>query len=237
MLKKYNIDEIHSQTDNSIEERIVTQIFDAVIDQRLPHGTKLSESNLCEVFDVSRMRVRRALLLLASREVVETYSNRGAYIASPTAKQAKDVFEARLAIEPNVTKLAVQRATLKDIENLKYQLELEANANENGHRRDAIRYSGAFHVTLAEIANNTVMLRTIKELVTRSSLIIGIFGSTGIANCEDDDHYKILNAFEKNDQDLAAELMEAHLHHIQTGVNLDAEPGSPIDLKTLFLNT
>ena len=237
MLKKNNIDEIHSQTDDSIEEKIVTQIFEAVIDQRLPHGTKLPESKLCEVFNVGRMRIRRALLLLASKEVVEIYSNRGAYIASPTAKQAKDVFEARLTIEPNVTKLAVQRATPKDIENLKYQLELEANANATGRRRDAICYSGAFHVLLAEIANNRVMLRTIKELVTRSSLIIGIFGSTGIASCEDDDHSKILNAFEANDQDLAAKLMEAHLHHIQTGVNLDAEPESPIDLKTLFVNT
>ena len=237
MLKKSNIDEIHSQADDSVEEKIVTQIFEAVIDQRLPHGTKLSESNLCDVFGVSRMRIRRALLLLASREVVEIYSNRGAYIASPSAKQARDVFEARLAIEPNIAKFAVQRATAKDIKKLKKHLKLEENAYKNGHRRDAIRYSGAFHVMLAEIANNGVLLRTIKELVTRSSLIIGIFGSTGIASCQDDDHSKILNAFETNNQDLAAELMSSHLKHIQTDVNLDAKPGSPIDLKTLFERT
>ena len=241
MLDKDNIDTIYSQNnakkDESIEEKIVTQIFEAVIDQRLPHGTKLSESNLCDVFGVSRMRVRRALLLLASREVVEIYSNRGAYIASPSAKQARDVFEARLAIEPNISRFAVQRATPKDIDKLKQNIELEANAREQGHRRDAIRYSGKFHVLLAEIANNGVMLRTIKELVTRSSLIIGIFGSTGIASCQDDDHSKILNAFETNNQELAADLMKAHLLHIQTEVNLDAKPGTPIDLNTLFEKT
>ncbi len=237
MLKKSNIDELHSQSDDSIEEKIVTQIFEAVIDQRLPHGTKLSESNLCEVFGVSRMRIRRALLLLASREVVEIYSNRGAYIASPSAKQARDVFEARLAIEPSIAKFAVQRATQKDINRLKKHIELETNAYQKGNRRNAIRLSGAFHVMLAEIANNGVMLRTIKELVTRSSLIIGIFGSTGIASCQDDDHSKIINAFETNDQDLAAELMSDHLNHIQKDVNLDTKPGSPIDLKTLFVKT
>jgi DNA-binding GntR family transcriptional regulator len=79
--------------------------------------------------------------------------------------------------------------------------------------------------------------RTIKELVTRSSLIIGIFGSTGIASCQDDDHSKIIEAFETSDQELAAELMKIHLNHIQTDVNLDTKPGSPIDLKTLFVKT
>ena len=128
MLNKANIDDIYSQSDDSVEEKIVTQIYEAVIDQRLPPGTKLSESNLCEVFDVSRMRIRRALLLLASREVVEIYSNRGAYIASPSAKQARDVFEARLAIEPNIAKYAVQRATPSDIKQLEKHLDLEAKA-------------------------------------------------------------------------------------------------------------
>jgi len=235
MLKKASIDDIYSQSDDIVEEKIVTQIFEAVMDQRLPPGTKLSESNLCDVFDVSRMRIRRALLLLASREVVEIYSNKGAYIASPSAKQARDVFETRLAIEPSISRFAVQRATSKDIKNLKRHLELEASAYEKGNRRNAIRLSGAFHVMLAEIANNGVMIRTIKELVTRSSLIIGIFGSTGIASCQDDDHLKIIDAFETNDQELAAELMKTHLNHIQKNINLDAKPGSPIDLKSLFV--
>jgi hypothetical protein len=34
------------------EEEIVERIFEAIIDQRLPPGTKLSEAALCEAFGV-----------------------------------------------------------------------------------------------------------------------------------------------------------------------------------------
>ena len=65
------------------ESEIVERIFEAVMEQRLPPGTKLSESALCDAFGVGRMRIRRTLLLLASREVVELHANRGAFIAYP----------------------------------------------------------------------------------------------------------------------------------------------------------
>jgi len=85
--------------DEMAEEDIVESIFEAVVEQLLPPGTKLSESALCEAFGVGRMRIRRALLLLASREVVDLQANRGAFVASPTPQQAREVFEARLTLE------------------------------------------------------------------------------------------------------------------------------------------
>ena len=78
------------RTEELAEEEIVDRIFEAVIDQRLPPGTKLSEAALCEAFGVGRMRIRQSLLLLSSREVVELLPNRGAFVASPTAEQARE---------------------------------------------------------------------------------------------------------------------------------------------------
>ena len=57
------------------EEIIVDRIFEAVVEQRLPAGTKLSESALCDAFGVGRMRIRRALLHLASREIGGPHPN------------------------------------------------------------------------------------------------------------------------------------------------------------------
>ena len=100
-----------SDNDAISEEEIVDRVFEAVVEQRLPPGTKLSEAALCEAFGVGRMRVRRSLLLLASREVVVLQANRGAFVASPTAEQAREVFEARLMVEPSLARLAAVRAT------------------------------------------------------------------------------------------------------------------------------
>jgi DNA-binding GntR family transcriptional regulator len=216
------------------EEEIVGRIFEAIIDQRLPPGTKLSEAALCEAFGVGRMRIRQSLLLLASREVVELLPNRGAFVASPTAEQAREVFEARLMIEPNVARLAVERASDDDLIRVEQHLKLEHAAHHSSRRRDAIRLSGQFHVLLAEIAGNSVALRMVKELVTRTSLIIGIFGSPGVSNCRDEDHDEIFDAFRSKQSDLAASLMERHLRHIEEHLELSGPAEGASDLVAIF---
>ncbi|MEZ5872785.1 MAG: GntR family transcriptional regulator [Nitratireductor sp.] len=216
--------------DSLDEEAIVDRIYEAIIEQRLPPGTKLSEANLCKAFNVGRMRVRRSLLLLSSRGVVDLQNNRGAYVAQPTMSQALQVFEARRAIEPNVARLAARRVSERDISQLSAHLDMEADANGKGDRRLAIRLSGQFHVKLAEMARNEVMERMVKELVTRTSLIIGIYGASGTKNCHDDEHREILAALRNMNGDAAASLMEQHLRHIEQQVDLSADRKRPVDL-------
>ena len=229
-----NTAEQDSRDDELGEDEIVERIFEAIIDQRLPPGTKLSEAALCEAFNVGRMRIRQSLLLLASREVVDLLPNRGAFVASPTTEQAREVFEARLMIEPNVARLAAERATDADLVRLKDHLRLEHEAHNSVKRRDAIRLSGQFHVLLAEIAGNTVALRMVKELVTRTSLIIGIFGSPGVSNCRDEDHDELFAAFQNREGELAARLMADHLRHIEQHLELSGPAEGASDLVALF---
>ena len=226
--------DIPVEADEVDESDIVERIFDAVIEQRLPPGTKLSESALCEAFGVGRMRIRRSLLLLASREVVELHANRGAFVASPTPEQAIEVFEARLALEPNITRLAVQRATEDDIAALTRHLEMEYIAHKERRRHDAIRLSGQFHTLMAQVAGNTVLIRTMKELVTRTSLIIGIFGSPGVSNCRDEDHDEIFGTFRNRDPEAASRVMVAHLKHIQDHLELSGPLEAASDLVAIF---
>ncbi len=229
-----NTAEQDARDDELGEEEIVERIFEAIIDQRLPPGTKLSEAALCEAFGVGRMRIRQSLLLLASREVVELLPNRGAFVASPSAEQAREVFEARLMIEPNVARLAAERATDENLKMLDRHLRLEHEAHHGNKRRDAIRLSGQFHVLLAEIADNAVTLRMVKELVTRTSLIIGIFGSPGVSNCRDEDHDEIFEAFRTHNPEAAARLMSAHLRRIQENLELSGPAEGASDLVAIF---
>lgn len=221
------------EADEIDESDIVERIFDAVIEQRLPPGTKLSESALCDAFGVGRMRIRRSLLLLASREVVELHANRGAFVASPTPEQAREVFEARLALEPNIARLAVHRASEENISALTRHLEMEYVAHKERRRHDAIRLSGQFHTLMAQVAGNAILIRTMKELVTRTSLIIGLFGS-GVSNCRDDDHAAIVGAFHTRDAEKAAWMMTLHLRHIQNHLELGAKTTDSVDLMALF---
>ncbi len=113
-------------------------------------------------------------------------------------------------------------------------LKKEHDAHHDDRRHEAIRLSGQFHVLLAQIASNAVMLRIMKELVTRTSLIIGIFGAPSVANCRDDDHERILHAFKARDGQAAAGLMAEHLRVIESSLNLGHKNSGSVDLVSLF---
>lgn len=216
------------------EDEIVRRIHDAVIEQRLPPGTKLSEAALCTAFDAARARVRRSLVVLEGRQIVELHANRGAFVARPTPAEARDVFDARRAIEPGLVRQAAARAQAEDVRRLEEHLAAEAEAHHHHDRRHVIRLSGHFHVMLAEIAGNRVLLRMVVELVTRTSLIIGMFSASGRDNCRSDEHERMLAAIRSRDEAAGARLMFEHLAHIEAGLDLSARRPRPVDVVALF---
>lgn len=220
--------------DDAQEAWIVERIYEAVMDQHLAPGAKLPEAALCQAFGVGRMRIRRSLLILASREVVDLQPNRGAYVAQPTAGQAREVFEARLVTEPPLARLAAQRIKRAGIKALEAHLHKESAARAAGNRREAIRLSGQFHAALAQMANNTVMLRIVKDLITRSSIIIAMYGDVGLGNCRDDEHSAIVTALREGKADLVEALMRDHLAHIQVHLHSGPRVLQTRDLVDLF---
>ena len=215
------------------EQEITDRIFAAVIEQRLPPGTKLSENVLCDAFGTSRARIRRALLMLAQREVVELQSNRGAFVARPSAENARHVFAARRAIEPTVIRDAAERITKAQLTALRGHVRAETTAQAAGQRHEAIRLSGVFHVRLAEIGGNPVITRIVAELVARTSLIIGLFGAAS-TSCSEGDHRLLLAAIAARDPDGAAQLMTRHLSHIEKDLELADAAAAPIDVRAVL---
>ena len=74
------------------ERRVREAIFDALLSHRLPPGTRLVETPLCEAFGVTRSLLRRVFVRLANEKVIDLQHNRGHTV--PAA-----VIEDRLAAE------------------------------------------------------------------------------------------------------------------------------------------
>lgn len=216
------------------ENLIVERIFKAVMEQRLAPKTKLSEARLCETFGVGRMRVRRALLLLSSQGIVDLHSNRGAYVACPDKNEANDVFEARMLVEPPLVRLLARNPSATDLTLLTDHIALEDAARESNERTDVIRLSGEFHTKLAQATGNKFMSRMMRELVTRSSLIVGLFGSSSRSSCSDDEHRNILEAIQDRDSERAERLVTSHLQNIQLGLDMEMRQGRQDDLAMIL---
>jgi DNA-binding GntR family transcriptional regulator len=218
----------------SDENLIVERIYNAVMEQRLAPRTKLSEAGLCKTFGVGRMRVRRALLLLSSQGIVDLRSNRGAYVACPNKAEANDVFAARMLIEPPLVRQLAQNPNGNSLDLLTEHIALEDTARAQNERTEIIRLSGEFHTKLAQSTGNKFIARMMRELVTRTSLIVGLFGSSKNASCPDDEHTNILDAIQSQNPDLAERLLVSHLEHIQNGLDMEALQEPQNDLAAIL---
>ncbi|EPX80812.1 Transcriptional regulator, GntR family [Litoreibacter arenae DSM 19593] len=73
-----------------------------------------------------------------------------------------------------------------------------------------------------------------RELVTRTSLIVGLFGSSQNASCPDDEHNNILKAIQTKNAELAEQLLISHLNHIQSGLDMESRQEPQDDLAAIL---
>ncbi|KEA61668.1 Transcriptional regulator, GntR family [Marinobacterium lacunae] len=215
-------------------KRIMDRLASAIVEHRLPPGTRLTEAKLVEVLGANRNHVRSALQKLASEyKVVTIFPNRGACVAQPTIKEARDVFAARIVIERAVVELAIDNLTAKNRNRLLKQLEKETGAIKCGERQEMIRESGNFHRVLAQIAGNEVLDELLAGLITRTSLIIALYQETPNVQCSIEEHQALVDAILAKDCDRARYLMDEHMKTIQRYLLLDERSGD-VDLQAVL---
>jgi DNA-binding GntR family transcriptional regulator len=219
-------------TDGDIYERIV----DAVLDHRLAPGTKLVEEKLGRAFGVSRTRIRQVLVRLASEQLVVLTPNRGASVACPTPEEAREVFGARLLIEPTVVEAFIAVAHSRDLSALSRLINEEEAARRNDKRRAAIRLSGDFHLLIAERAANRTLEKMLRELVSRTSLILMTYDNvqSHVSGCGCDDHRGLLDAMSAGDTTSAKRLMKQHLKKLERAIRFVPDEADSDDIENIF---
>ncbi|MCD5981842.1 GntR family transcriptional regulator [Pseudomonas sp. CDFA 610] len=215
------------------DDIVYAHIFDAILEQRLAPGTRLSEEALGDIFGVSRTIIRRALSRLGHEGVVLLRPNRGAVVASPSVEEARQVFFARRMVEKAITELAVEHATATQLTLLRQMVSDERDSFARGDRGAGIRLSGEFHLQLAVAARNAPLISFQRSLVSQTSLIIAQYETGNRTHCSYDEHNRLIDAIEARDAALAVELMMHHMDHIDSKLNLD-EDASSDDLQAVF---
>lgn len=202
-------------------QRIVDAITDAIADRRLMPGTKLSEQKIGDIFTVSRTVVRQAFNQLSRDRLVVLEPARGAFVATPTAEEARDVFEVRAILETTVTKQLCAVITDAQVQQLRAHLELERAAVQNAEVPGRTRLLGDFHLVLAQMLGNQVLVQMLGELLARSSLIALMRQSSQSAAESLAEHVAIVDAFERRDVKAAVRLVGKHLANVQHNLDLD----------------
>jgi len=209
------------------------RIWSAIMDHSLPPETRLVEHELCEIFGLGRTRVQQVLQKLAHERVVTLMRNRGAMVSKPSVREAREVFAARRIIESHVAETFIKSATRKDLKRLQEHVTREEDAWRSNDRRAALKLSGEFHLLLAEAADNSILVELLRDLISRSSLIIAVYQIPGSSPCPPDAHRELTAAFERRERG-AIKLMTQHLDHVFADLILEERNEGGVDLKSVF---
>lgn len=200
---------------------IVHALTRAIVEHRLQPGAKLVEQTLADHFGVSRTLVRQALFLLSQKRLVTLEPARGAFVAHPSAAEARQVFAVRRMLELELTRAFVREATPERIDALRQHVAQEQAAIDRQDVADRTELLGDFHVRMAQLLGNEVLARVLGDLLARCAVATLMYQSSAAAHDSAAEHAALVECFASGNVTRAVNLMRVHLDHVEASLNLE----------------
>ena len=191
-------------------------------------GTALpSERELAEEFAVSRHTIRQALGSLQTIGAVVIRPGSGVYVVDEQTDEsvrrfarvifggeaaAQDIMEARALLEPQIAAMAATRRTEEDLQMLKTAM--EGVSHPDGALDGMRTIEHGFHRRLAASADNDVISGLVRPLLIGPRSLATLVEQAHQAEAFARDHRLIYQAVQRQDAELAHELMAQHLSRL-----------------------
>jgi len=231
MTAKNNQPILRRKLAHDVRDRLLAMIESG----ELACGDKMpSEHSIMDMYKVGRPAVREALQSLESLGVISISHGERATVCAIdadtilsqidfTTKQLlnssteniKHLREARQTFETGIVRLVAVRRNDEDLDKLRHIFsEMEDNV---GNFPKFLKKDQQFHITLAEITGNPILIAAARALFRwLSDWANNILKAPGLEQLTLDEHSQILSAIEKKDPDLAARMVSDHILRINT---------------------
>lgn len=195
----------------TLGEKVYDRLKELIMDGELERGTKITETSIAKMFDVSPTPVREAFRKLASDGLIEVASWKGVIVKGIEQKDLLEIYECREALEGMVGKLAVRNITKEDIDILEGILE---RCNDVKTPEILIELNTEFHNELLRIAKNERLSKLLNELMVVILYDRDISGRYSVRRKEIvAEHLDILKYLKKKDEKKVSELMAKHIRN------------------------
>ncbi len=207
---RINLDRAEIQ---SLREKLVTTIRDAIIEGKIKPNERLTEENVSMMLGVSRTPLREAFLQLESEGFVKVTPRRGAVVAELSEKDAGEIYLIKSVLEGLAAGLAASRAQQPVIDKLA-ALNDQMRAHVSAKKKDMrmlLDLNSRFHSLLNGICGNEKLYQLI-DILRKQSLRYNFIYVTGLSNLERSvhDHDDIIAALKRQDAQAAETIVKAH---------------------------
>ena len=195
-------------------QRVFRSLRQRIVSGELAPGAQLHELGLVAELGVSRNRLREAFVQLEGMGLVDRVPNRGAFVHRLTIGEAREVFEARIALEAMCARLAAEKvdpASWSDILAL-FGPPTEAMI-EAGDLEGYLQHVALLRRRMMTAANNRTIVSILMPLLDRSAVAMRrVILATNRASDGLVQYRAVLEALRAGDAERAERLKRAQLH-------------------------
>ncbi len=204
------------------EDSVYHSIEQAILEHRLIPGTRLQEVKLSSIYNVKRGLIRNVLTRLSHAKLVQKKPNQGAQVARPSLKEAQDLFATRIILEKAIVQQLCQSIRQDELDYLKNYVRNEYKAYRQGRIDEAKKLSANFHLELAKITNNSLLISYLKNIINQTPLIM-LKHTHEHENSLNNDHQQIIAAIAQGDASHASHLLIEHIDKIADSIQQDTQ--------------
>lgn len=226
-------------------EVVVQGTQEMIVSGEIGPGDRLPvEPLLASRFAVSRSSLREGVRALVAMGILETRQGSGTTVTSlspdlllkplefwasiQAGKSSRDLHTVRQSLEVEAAAMAAIRRTDEDIERLKSLIATAEPAIQSTDHEAAMAADLEFHLTLAKISRNPVLIALL-EVLSRPTLRMRMWQSihrSGRLEITHHEHQAILNAIAAGDPISAHAAMHTHLAQVAVDLD-DSGPATP----------
>jgi DNA-binding GntR family transcriptional regulator len=141
---------------------VYERLRQAIVDGTIRPNERLIEAELAERLEVSRTPVRETMLRLAGDGLIVNH-RRGWVVREHSAEEVREVYEVRAALEGFAARLAAERATDKELEEIATNHRTYAEHAESSARGEVLEHNDAFHDAVIRAARNDLLAQRIRD--------------------------------------------------------------------------
>lgn len=203
----------HALESTSYKDQAYRMIKDAILYRRFKVGVVYSQDSVCTEMGISRTPVREALLELQKEGYVYFMRGRGFAVLPVTAEEARDIVEMRYYIELTGCRLAAERHTVRQLDNIYKTIELMQHELCSVDPVSLYKFDREFHRAIFEAAGNKKLLMTMEDI--RDNFLrfetLTAFDRYESAKAVLNEHIAVYESIKTRSCDFAEKQMSVHL--------------------------
>jgi DNA-binding GntR family transcriptional regulator len=162
--------------DTDLVGQVARLLTEAVVQGRLPPGSKVVEAGIARELGVSRAPVREAARLLEQQGLLVASPRRGFFVRKFAADDIDDIYDLRLCVERHAGVLAARNLTPETRDMLRRQIDVLHQTAELEDPARQVEEDYRFHRLICEVAANRRLLRLFDDLASEMRMVIGLIG-------------------------------------------------------------